>query len=94
MKMKRSEVNQTLRDALECLKGYHAYGEDMRNIGRGYHPTGTVGQSVESVMMALANDIKKTTPTDRNKARRDRDDVMRSVGMVKVKGNLGGTYWE
>ena len=29
-----------------------------------------------------------------NKARRDRDQVMRDMGMVKVHGALGGTYWE
>ena len=26
--------------------------------------------------------------------RRERDEVMRSLGLVKVKGALGGTYWE
>lgn len=26
--------------------------------------------------------------------RRERDLVMRSLGMVKVRGALGGTYWE
>lgn len=30
----------------------------------------------------------------RNQARKDRDDVLRSCGLKKVKGNLGGTYWE
>jgi hypothetical protein len=30
----------------------------------------------------------------RNDARKERDDVMRSCGLVKVKGALGGTYWE
>ena len=30
----------------------------------------------------------------RNRLRRERDDAMRSIGMVKVKGALGGTYWE
>lgn len=30
----------------------------------------------------------------RNKARRDRDKIMRDMGLVKVRGNLGGTYWE
>lgn len=29
-----------------------------------------------------------------NAARKARDDAARSVGMVKVRGNLGGTYWE
>ena len=30
----------------------------------------------------------------RNKARRERDQAMRDIGMVKVRGALGGTYWE
>ena len=29
-----------------------------------------------------------------NARRRDRDQVMRDLGLVKVKGALGGTYWE
>ena len=29
-----------------------------------------------------------------NKARRSRDQAMRDIGMVKVRGALGGTYWE
>lgn len=29
-----------------------------------------------------------------NLRRRERDAAMRSIGMVKVKGALGGTYWE
>lgn len=29
-----------------------------------------------------------------NKARRSRDAAMRDLGMVKVRGALGGTYWE
>jgi len=30
----------------------------------------------------------------RNKLRRERDQAMRDLGLVKVRGNLGGTYWE
>ena len=30
----------------------------------------------------------------RNKARRERDQARRDCGLVKVRGNLGGTYWE
>lgn len=26
--------------------------------------------------------------------RKERDDVMRSLGLKKVRGALGGTYWE
>jgi uncharacterized Zn finger protein (UPF0148 family) len=36
----------------------------------------------------------KAKRAKRNKARRDLDQVMRDHGMVKVKGALGGTYWE
>jgi uncharacterized Zn finger protein (UPF0148 family) len=28
------------------------------------------------------------------KRRKERDEAMRSCGLVKVKGALGGTYWE
>ena len=27
-------------------------------------------------------------------ARKERDSLMRSLGLVKVRGALGGTYWE
>ena len=30
----------------------------------------------------------------RNALRRERDQVMRDCGLVKVRGALGGTYWE
>ena len=30
----------------------------------------------------------------KNRARRERDQAMRDLGLVKVRGNLGGTYWE
>lgn len=30
----------------------------------------------------------------RNAARRDRDQARRDCGLVRVKGNLGGIYWE
>ena len=32
--------------------------------------------------------------TARNAQRRAREDALRSVGLVKVRGALGGTYWE
>ena len=37
---------------------------------------------------------KNITNRKRNHARRMRDDAMRSIGLVKVSGNMGGTYWE
>jgi hypothetical protein len=30
----------------------------------------------------------------RNARRRERDQAMRDLGLRKVRGNLGGTYWE
>ena len=30
----------------------------------------------------------------RAKQRRERADIMQSLGLVKVRGALGGTYWE
>ena len=31
---------------------------------------------------------------ERNSARRERDQAMRDMGLKRVKGNLGGIYWE
>ena len=30
----------------------------------------------------------------RNQRRREREQILRDMGLVKVKGALGGTYWE
>ena len=30
----------------------------------------------------------------RNKQRRERDQILRDLGLKKVRGALGGTYWE
>jgi hypothetical protein len=30
----------------------------------------------------------------RNQRRRDREQAMRDLGLTKVRGNCGGTYWE
>lgn len=29
-----------------------------------------------------------------NKSRREKDSTLRGLGLTKVKGSLGGTYWE
>jgi uncharacterized Zn finger protein (UPF0148 family) len=39
-------------------------------------------------------DAKVRKSAKRRKARRERDAIMRSLGLTKVKGALGGTYWE
>ena len=38
-----------------------------------------------------AEDIRRAR---RNARRRERDDIRRSLGLVKVRGALGGVYWE
>ena len=37
---------------------------------------------------------RKAKNRKRAEARRARDSMMKSLGMVKVRGALGGTYWE
>lgn len=37
---------------------------------------------------------KKMMNRRRNLDRKNKDMVMRSLGLVKVRGALGGTYWE
>ena len=34
------------------------------------------------------------TRAEARQRRRERDQVMRDLGLVKVRGALGGTYWE
>ena len=36
----------------------------------------------------------KAKKAARNKPRRERDQVMRDCGLVKVRGAMGGTFWE
>lgn len=45
----------------------------------------------ENLCEECENERKKAK---RRAARKAKDEVMRSLGLVKVKGALGGTYWE
>jgi len=38
--------------------------------------------------------IQEQKRIKRSRTRRLRDQAMRDIGMTKVRGNLGGTYWE
>lgn len=40
------------------------------------------------------NHCGKCHKKDRAKRRKEREDVLRSCGLVKVRGAMGGTYWE
>ena len=53
-----------LRDAIHCLLDYHSYGEDMRNIGKGYHPTGLKGHNVRAVILGIKNMLDGHTHPD------------------------------
>ena len=61
------DTNQAawMRDAVECLKEYYKYGEEMRKIGRGFHPTGIMGHSIESVIAGLEETLQKHDVADR-----------------------------
>lgn len=37
---------------------------------------------------------REVTRKVRNQARRGREEALRSCGLVKVRGALGGVYWE
>lgn len=39
-------------------------------------------------------DLPAESRAKRKRARRAKDEVMRSLGLVKVRGAMGGTYWE
>ena len=38
--------------------------------------------------------VKAEKRASRNASRKTRESIMRSMGLVKVRGALGGVYWE
>ena len=40
------------------------------------------------------NERSKAKRAAANKRRRERESVLRDCGLVKVRGAMGGTYWE
>tara|TARA_R100000656_G_scaffold24986_2_gene21894 strand:+ start:353 stop:565 length:213 start_codon:yes stop_codon:yes gene_type:complete len=48
-----NEVHYDLNMALDALKQYREYGEEMRKIGRGFHPVTRDGFHIESVISRL-----------------------------------------
>lgn len=59
-----------LADVQHCLEEYYAYAESMRKIGRGFHPTGLTGYSIESVlaMIRSARTSQETAVSGHTKA--------------------------
>lgn len=37
---------------------------------------------------------RRVRMNNRNRARRERDQAMRDLGLTRVRGSLGGVYWE
>lgn len=87
-KMKTTKVYLN-REGLAC-SWKDDYAEIIEKVmPASFYPS---GQTLAEIEAMSDKEISK-----RNKARENRkakDDVMRSLGMVKVRGNLGGTYWE
>jgi len=53
------------------------------------------GQEILEIINALPeNTAKKLKADARNARRRARDQAMRDLGLVKVRGAQGGVYWE
>ncbi len=71
------------------------YGFDKPTPGLTERPIrDTTGNLIFPGHPEYENALRQQKRWARNKARRERDQVMRDMGMVKVRGNLGGTYWE
>ena len=64
---------------------------DWEHKGKNKKLTATTGDSHQS----LDRHLKKVASNARSAAnRKDKDDALRSLGLTKVKGARGGTYWE
>jgi len=50
------------------------------------------GKDGENYCSKCADKIRQSKKS--RARRREREAVMRSLGLIKVKGALGGTYWE
>jgi len=48
----------------------------------------------ERTALEIRGEFDKHLRNIRNETRRAREDAYRSCGLVKVRGALGGTYWE
>ncbi|MGD0768111.1 MAG: hypothetical protein ABSB42_07950 [Tepidisphaeraceae bacterium] len=74
-------------------------GDQVRVVNLpGCPKAGTMGhchiQSVdgkEFLGLVVCNSLQ---PNPRSARRRERDQVLRDLGLTKVRGALGGTYWE
>lgn len=52
-----------VEDAISIIRQYQAYSEEMRKLGRGASPTGSMGHSVEHVISALEQIVQESQTT-------------------------------
>ena len=60
----------------------------------GYKDGENICHDCQTVYDTSRDNVNKQRRAIANRQRRERADAMRSLGLVKVRGALGGTYWE
>jgi hypothetical protein len=53
------DLIDALQESYAVICQYQGYAKSMRDIGRGFEPTGNVGQSLESVIALITQAIAK-----------------------------------
>jgi hypothetical protein len=80
-----------MADAIEECMNTYAGDPDMLFTG-GAFPEDLDAISEEEIRQSRIDRESRNKRAREN--RRERDKAMRSIGLVKVHGALGGTYWE
>lgn len=92
-------VNKKSGDSYK--RSYEVYNENQPSFSRTfesrtdayvYADAANTGRTDEQCMELVRKAQNKRRKQSEN--RKARDEAMRSIGMRKVKGNLGGAYWE
>lgn len=81
--------------------GYEVYNESQPSFCRvfdkqyqaaTYCDKANTGKTDAECMQAVEKETEKRRK--QAESRKAKDEAMRSIGMKRVRGNLGGTYWE
>ena len=81
-------MKSTFKPARLTFQGIRFEIDANRTVRQVGAPDATVGAELAQQVIAEAKRLR------RNRDRRERDQVCRDMGLTKVRGNLGGTYWE
>ena len=76
-----------------CRLCYQDQDYRIDSFGRVYWQSRPVEQRIidETFLKELFAEVARRR---RNKARKEKDQAMRDLGLTKVRGALGGVYWE